>query len=200
MNKKKTIIAAIVLLLVLLVGGAIAYFTDKEEVKNTFTVGKVDITLTEPIWDGATDANNNDIPDYAENMMPDTEIDKDPTVTVAADSADAYVFVRVVVPCLGAGTTRREAFTYTTESGWAELTEAKKTCADNATATHVYAHTAAMTKNETAKLFSKVKLDKDLTQEEADGLVLEMPINAFAIQKDNVAGATYTVWNANFNS
>jgi len=27
-----------------------------------------------------------------------------------------------------------------------------------------------------------------------------MPINAYAIQKANVDGATYTVWNTNFNS
>jgi len=190
MNKKKTIIAAIVLLLVLLVGGAIAYFTDKEEVTNVFTVGKVDITLTEPAW----------VADNAKNLMPGDTVAKDPTVTLTADSADAYVFVRVVVPCIGAGTTRREAFTYGLVSGWTELTAAEKTCAENATATHVYAHTDAMTKNETATLFTQVKLDENLTQEEANGLVLEMPINAYAIQAKNVGGATYDVWNTNFNS
>ena len=200
MKKKKTIIAAVVLMLVLLVGGLIAYFTDTEDVTNTFTIGKVDITLTEPIWDGADDTNDNKIPDYAEKMLPGTEIDKDPTVTVAADSADAYVFVKVEVPCVGTAEKRREVFTYTLESGWAELDEAEKTCDANAVATHVYAHSAAMAANDTAKLFSTVILDEDLTQEEADGLVAEMPINAYAIQKENVDGPTYTVWNTNFNS
>ena len=190
MNRKKTIIAAVVLMLVLLVGGLIAYFTDTEDVKNTFTIGKVDITLTEPNW------NENN----AKDLMPGTTVAKDPTVTVAADSADAYVFVKVEVPCVGTGTDRRELFTYTLESGWSPLSEAEKTCAENAVATHVYAHSDAMSANDTAKLFSTVKLDEDLTQEEADGLVAEMPINAYAIQKENVAGATYDVWNTNFNS
>lgn len=188
MNKKKTIIAAVVLLLVLLVGGVIAYFTDTEDKTNTFTVGKVDITLTEPNWVAAD----------AENLMPGTTVAKDPTVTVAADSADAYVFVKVQVPCIGAGTTRREAFSYTTATGWSELSEAELTCENNAVATHVYAHTSSMTKNEASTLFTEVVLDANLTQEEADGLVLEMPINAYAIQKANVGGATYDVFHANF--
>jgi predicted ribosomally synthesized peptide with SipW-like signal peptide len=190
MKRKKLIIAAVVMLLVFLVGGAIAFFTDTEEVKNTFTIGKVDITLTEPNW------NENN----AKDLLPGATVPKDPTVTVAADSADAYVFVKVEVPCVGTGTTRREVFSYTLESGWTELAEAEKTCAANAVATHVYAHTASMSANDTAKLFSNVVLDGDLTQEEAEGLVAEIPVNAYAIQKDNVAGATYTVWNTNFNS
>ena len=199
MNKKKTIIAAIVLLLVLLVGGAIAFFTDTETKTNTFTIGKVDITLTEPTWDAKIAANA----DYNKKLLPGAELEKDPTVTVTADSADAYVFVKVDVPCVGTGTDRRELFTYTLGSGWAALSGAAVTsCADGAVATHVYAHTAAMTANESSALFTKVTLDENLTQEEAEGLnTIEMPINAYAIQKDNVAaGATYDVWNTNFNS
>ena len=59
MKKRKTIIAAVVLLLVFVVGRAVAYFTDTESVTNTFTIGNVDITLTEPNWDD-TDDNDND--------------------------------------------------------------------------------------------------------------------------------------------
>ena len=191
MNKKKTIIAALVLLLLLAIGGVMAYFTDKEEVKNTFTVGKVDITLTEPNWNA----------ENAKNLVPGAVVDKNPTVTVAADSADAYVFVKVDVPCVGTGTTRREVFTYDLDAAnWSELTEAEKTCAANAVATHVYAHNGAMAAEATATLFTKVTLDANLTQEEANGLTLEMPVNAYAIQKANVGGATYSVWNTNFNS
>ena len=189
MNKKKTIIAAIVLLLVLLVGGAIAYFTDTDSATNTFTIGKVDITLTEPHWVAAN----------AENLLPGTTIAKDPTVTLASDSADAYVFVKVQVPCVG--TTPRELFTYSVASGWSELSDAAVACTTGGSATHVYAHTAAMTKNEAAVLFENVVLDQNLTQTEAESLnTIQMPVNAYAIQKDNVAGATYDVWHTNFNS
>ena len=69
MKKNRTIIAAVVLLLVFVVGGTIAYFTDNDTKTNTFTIGNVDITLTEPLWD-LTDTNNNDIPDAAEDMLP----------------------------------------------------------------------------------------------------------------------------------
>ena len=70
MKKKKTITAAVILLLVFVVGGAIAYFTDTDTRTNTFTIGSVDITLTEDGWDALADTNNNDIPDAAEDMMP----------------------------------------------------------------------------------------------------------------------------------
>ncbi len=189
MKRKKLIIAAVVMLLVFLVGGAIAFFTDTDSKTNTFTVGKVDITLTEPNW----------VATNAENLLPGATVTKDPTVTLASDSADAYVFVKVEVPCVGSGNTLRELFTYTTASGWSELSEAAVACTAGGKATHVYAHTAAMTKNESATLFSSVKLDENLTETEAGALTtIEMPINAYAIQKDNVAGATYTVYSTNF--
>ena len=187
MNKKKTIIAAIVLLLVLLIGGAIAYFTDKTEtITNTFTVGNVDITLTEPNW----------VADNAKNIVPGAVVAKDPTVTVASTSADAWVFVKVEVPCVG--TTPRELFAYTVEAGWTTLSDG--TCAEGK-ATKIYGHTASMTKNATAVLFTTVTLDANLTSEEAGTLTtIEMPVTAYAIQKDNVAGATLEVFNTYFSS
>ena len=49
MKKKITLVATSVLLVAaLVIGGTLAYFTDTEEATNTFTVGNVDITLTEP--------------------------------------------------------------------------------------------------------------------------------------------------------
>lgn len=78
--------AALVLALSLLaggvIGGTIAWLTaEPEKVTNTFTVGKIDITLTE-----STDAYK---------MIPGWIIDKDPVVTVKAGSEDAWVFVVV---------------------------------------------------------------------------------------------------------
>ena len=57
MKKKKTILAALVLLLVVAVGGAIAYFTDTDTKTNTFTIGNVDISLTEDGWDALADGS-----------------------------------------------------------------------------------------------------------------------------------------------
>jgi len=49
MNKKKLISLCLVLCLaaIAIVGGTMAYFTDKDQAKNTFELGGVDITLTE---------------------------------------------------------------------------------------------------------------------------------------------------------
>ena len=49
MKKKTILVAAIAVMLVaaLVVGGTLAYFTDTEAAKNSFTVGNVDIELLE---------------------------------------------------------------------------------------------------------------------------------------------------------
>ena len=108
MNKKKTIIAAIVLLLVLLVGGAIAYFTDEDEKTNTFTIGDIDISLAEEHW----------VASNGENVMPGQVIAKDPVITNDSAANDAYVFMKVVIPC-STDATPIEAFTLNNVStGW----------------------------------------------------------------------------------
>lgn len=74
MKKKITALALVVCLVaVAIVGGSLAYFTDEEEATNTFTVGNVDITLTEPNWEGT---GSQDAPE----VYPGEPLAKDPTV------------------------------------------------------------------------------------------------------------------------
>ena len=75
MNKKKILVLAMTLSMVaiLAIGGTIAYFTDKEEATNTFTVGGVDIKLTEPQWDAN---GSQDAPE----VYPGEALAKDPTI------------------------------------------------------------------------------------------------------------------------
>lgn len=91
MNKKiLALILALVLVVGAVIGGTLAYFTDKTAVKeNTFTVGKVDIDLEEPLWDEAGYDEEGPV------LMPGVYVDKDPTVTVAEDSEDCYLFVNI---------------------------------------------------------------------------------------------------------
>ena len=141
MKKKKTILAALVLLLVVAVGGAIAYFTDTDTKTNKFTIGNVDISLTEDGWDALEDANNNHIPDVAEDMMPGESVTKDPTINNLSTKNPAYVFAKVEVPCttiVAPATTLEELFTYTTNAGWTELSSAAVACTSGRTATHGY--------------------------------------------------------------
>lgn len=89
MNAKKKILSvalAASLAAVAVVSSSLAYFTDTETKTNEFTVGNVDITLTEPNWDA--DLNNKD-------LIPGKTIPKDPTITVDADSETAYTFMKV---------------------------------------------------------------------------------------------------------
>ena len=96
MKKKITAIALVVCLVaVAVVGGSLAYFTDNAEKTNTFTVGNVDITLTEPNWDASGSKD-------ALEAYPGEPLAKDPTVT--NDGANPC-FVRIKVEgldCLGA--------------------------------------------------------------------------------------------------
>lgn len=90
MKKKLTAVALVVCMLaIMLVGASLAYFTDTDEATNTFTMGKVDIDLTEPKWDENT-------PNGIAKLMPGTVIDKDPIITVSRESEDAYLFLDVV--------------------------------------------------------------------------------------------------------
>ena len=88
MKKKTILVAAIAVMLVaaLVVGGTLAYFTDKSDAKmNTFTMGNVGIDLTETAW------HDND--DHT--LIPGKFYDKNPTITVDANSQDAYVFLKL---------------------------------------------------------------------------------------------------------
>lgn len=68
------------------VGGTLAYFTDAtEEKENVFTVGNVNIELTENNWDE----------NQEHNFMPGTKFEKDPTITLAEDSEDSWVFMKI---------------------------------------------------------------------------------------------------------
>lgn len=93
MNAKKKILSvalAASLAAVAVVSSSLAYFNDTEEKTNTFTIGNVDITLTEPQWDAEGQ-------EEAQEMYPGEAVAKDPTVT--NDGANpAFVRVKVAWP------------------------------------------------------------------------------------------------------
>ena len=103
--KKKTL--ALVLALTLLVAGVVvgtlAWLTDQTaEVKNTFTVGDINIGLTETTTD------------Y--KMVPGNTIAKDPTVTVKANSEACWLFVKVTE-----STDLKDFITYAIAEDWTAL-------------------------------------------------------------------------------
>lgn len=95
MSKRKllTLVTTLTLVAAVGVGATLAYFTDNTNTTNVFTMGNVDIELTEPGFD-----NDDGIKDNAiSGVMPGQTIVKDPTITLAKDSLDAYIRVRLKV-------------------------------------------------------------------------------------------------------
>lgn len=83
-----------VLLVTASVLGTMAYLTSTDEVKNTFTVGSVAITLDETDVDDSTpNAERDQANSY--KLMPGHSYTKDPIVHVASTSEDCYLFVKV---------------------------------------------------------------------------------------------------------
>ena len=89
MTKKKivSLCLAAVLVVMAIAGATVAYFTDTKTAENTFTVGNVDITLTEPNWEGS---GKEDAPE----VYPGEPLAKDPTVTNVGSNP---CFVRISV-------------------------------------------------------------------------------------------------------
>lgn len=86
-----------VLLVAASVLGTMAYLTSSAEVKNTFTVGKVEIKLDEAkvTADGIPVEGADRVTANSYKLMPGTTYTKDPTVTVKAGSEDSYVRMKV---------------------------------------------------------------------------------------------------------
>lgn len=98
-----------VLLVAASVLGTMAYLTDSDKVENTFTVGKVDISLDEAEVnaDGkAIDKDGKEVTDLAAakrvtknsyKLMPGHSYVKDPTIHVDASSEDCYIVAKVTL-------------------------------------------------------------------------------------------------------
>lgn len=109
--KKKAIVAVVALVLVLCcaMGGTLAWLVDSTtEVKNTFTYGDINIALSES-------------KDLDLRMIPGNPIDKDPTVTVEANSEDCWLFVKIEK-----SDNFDDFMTYSIADGWTRLTEDTK--------------------------------------------------------------------------
>lgn len=202
MKNAKTAIACLGLAGILGIGGVAAYFTDGDEATNTFTFGKIDVTVEEPGFD--EDKSH-------EDTMPNDVIAKDPKITNAEDSNDAYVFFEVTVPydtfqvanedgTLGANT-KQALFTYEVNEGWTEVGEG--TDNGDGTMTHVYAYASdgAMTAltggTSTATLFDNVKVANIVEGEDIVAEAADVVVKGYAIQTTNVNGgktAPADVW------
>lgn len=95
MKKKIVALCLCVALAVVAIGGAtLAYFTDTDEAKNTFTVGNVEIKLDETNVD---DPQGDRVQENSYKLIPGVSYVKDPTITVLEGSEDCYVRMKVTL-------------------------------------------------------------------------------------------------------
>ena len=185
-NRKKLVAVALLLCLVLLIGGISAYFTDKTEtLSNTYTIGNIEIELTEPGWVAAN----------AQGIMPGDVLVKDPTVQNTG-SSDAYVFVKVSIPTGTVdGTADTELFTLVNSNnqdgvnaGWVQVSRT----AETGKVTYVYAYSSGteLAPNGTATLFNKVRFVNPRNAATTTLTNGSIDVTAYAIQTNNIPATT----------
>lgn len=204
-NKKKVLAtaAACVLVSAMAAGGTFAYLTDSEGAVNTFTVGKVQVDLTEPNFPG------NDS-EEVKDLVPNEEVAKNPKVTNTGVN-DALIFMTVEVPvrevtlAAADGTkgdkgptelfwfktaedTRGTFANHFNTADWMQLTE-KEThgTVDGSTTTYVFAYRRAVAaESQTASLFDKVQLKNIIENEVTPGAAQDIKVRTYAIQASAV--------------
>lgn len=207
MSKKKMITIAIIalfLVVAMLIGGIYALFTrTTPALTNTFTIGNVNITLTEPNW---TNAVNNAVnnaaaadptapaptsPEDAQNMVPGDTCVKDPTVTNTGANP-AYVFVKVEIPYYN----NEQVFTLTglDTTNWKEISSLTTTANNVKTIIYAYATAAdaasalqTLQPSLSATLFTGVQLSStnETVTAAAAAQSLNIVVTGYAIQ-DNI--------------
>lgn len=167
-SKTLVMVLALVMVVGCTVGGTLAWLTDTTEAKvNTFTVGNIDIDLTETTVD------------Y--KMVPGTEIAKDPKVTVTAGSEDSWVFVKI-----DESTNLADFITYAVADGWTALKGVSGV---------YYRQQAATNANVTYRVLKddKVAVKNTVTKDMMDAITNGTATNptltftAYAIQSANLA-------------
>lgn len=181
-RKVLTLALCAVLLVVASVGVTVAYLTANTEVAtNTFTVGKVAITLDETDVDvyGDKDGETRVLANTYK-LLPGHDYTKDPVVHVAKGSEECYLFVKVVdeIADIEADTTVAAQMT---ANGWTKV----------AGTNNVYAYSTKVDARNAAKdvtVFENftVKTDADVDSYEGKTITVQ----AYAVQADGFDNAT----------
>ena len=193
MKTKKALLLA--LCAILLVAGSVygtyAYLTSKDSVSNTFTLGKVNITMDEAKVDvygakvGETRVQGNEY-----KLVPGHTYTKDPVIHFTAGSEASYLFVKLEN---GIQALESDAADYIsiaaqmTANDWLPLDRVSNVYYKSAPA-----NTAAVD----YPVFASFRVDEDITKFDVDA-ASDVNITAYAVQADGLATAT-AAWNATF--
>lgn len=181
--------------------GAVAYLQDSTAVKNTFTVGEVDIRLDEAIVDNGGvpvgDMDQDGVQDRTEtgntyHLIPGKSYTKDPTMTIEEGSEESYVRLLVTVNCYEELTAifdgsflLEQLVEGLDEQVWVFEGVAVDTNANTATYEYRYYKTVSAKDAELKlqPLFTKLTVPGTITGEELTTIAnLEMDVEGHAIQ------------------
>ncbi len=192
-------LAALALVAAISIGGTLAYLTSTQSVKNTFTVGNVNITLDEakvneygdPVADAPRVLGN----EY--KLIPGHTYTKDPTIHVGGLSENCYLFVKVEN---GLGDAESTIATQMVNLGW-------KPVDDQAGVYAWYGKTTEGAMNATRAIVAagaNVTVFNTFTfGSQADPALYgsaEIVVTAYAIQADGLADKTDAALWAEFNA
>lgn len=179
---------AVTLLIGCAIGGTVAWLTDKTTaVTNTFTYGDINITLTE-----TKPANQQ------AKIIPGVDIEKDPKVTVEADSEACYLFVKIKEENWPTFTEADgiKKVSYDIATGWEPLTGEEGVYyreVDAATANAGVSY--YILKGDETYPHGVVTVSENLTKTEVNSITTQptLTFTAYAVQKDGIADAA-TAW------
>ena len=186
---RKVLIIALcaVLLVSISVMGTMAYLTSQDTVNNTFTVGKVAINLDEADvkTDGTyeKDVNTRVEDGNAYHLLPGHSYIKDPTIHVASDSENAWLFVKVENGISAIEDSTNTIAAQMAAKGWTPIAEGS----------NVYCREAANKANDNVVVFENFKISG--TADVSKYASAQIKITAYAVQADGV-GTAAAAWAA----
>lgn len=184
--------------------GTMAYLTSTDEVKNTFTVGQVKITLDEAKVDENGKALTGDkaerVKDNKYKLLPGHTYNKDPMVTVLKGSEASYVKMTVTFSKASAldaifdptGADLTSIFNGYDRANWIYKDNTEDAAADTRTYEFWYKDTVGAPTADVAldALFDSITVPGTITNKQLATIEgMTITVNAYAIQADGFANA-----------
>ena len=202
MKKSIALVMMAVLLVAASVMGTLAYLTSTATVTNTFTVGKVNITLDEAEVDmngvAVTPAKRVKKNEY--KLMPGHTYTKDPMVTVLAGSEPSYIKMTVTFSKANeldaifapTGADLTSIFKGYDSANWIAKGNTKDAAANTRTYEFWYKETVGAPTADVAldALFDSITVPGEITQAQLETIKdMTITVNAYAIQADGFTSA-----------
>ena len=203
-TKSKALLLALcaVLLVTVTVFGTMAYLTSTDEVKNTFTVGKVAIKLDEAKanTDGTLVAGADRVKANSYKLLPGHTYNKDPMVTVLKGSESSYVKMTVTFTKAAEldaifdpnGADMTSIFNGYDSTNWIAKGNTEDTAKNTRTYEFWYKEAVGAPDADVAldALFDSITVPGSITNKQLATIEgMTITVNAYAIQADSFANA-----------